>query len=135
MKAQQVKNTIIVPTGAKGGFVPKRLSMMEGREAIMTEAVAVYRLFIRSLLDLTDNYVNDQIQKPLEVICYDEDDPYLVVAADKGTATFSDYANEISNEVDFGWGMPLHQEALSVMTIKNGDYCKRRLGIGETSFL
>ena len=108
--------------------------MMEGREAIMTEAVAVYRLFICSLLDLTDNYVNDQIQKPLEVICYDEDDPYLVVAADKGTATFSDYANEISNEVGFGWDAFASGGSLGY-DHKNGDYCKRRLGIGETSFL
>lgn len=104
MKAQQVKNAIIVPNGAKGGFVPKHLPVDEGREAIMAEGIACYELFIRGLLDITDNYHADKIVKPARVICYDEDDPYLVVAADKGTATFSDYANNIAIEYGFWLG-------------------------------
>ena len=104
VKAQQVKNAVIVPLGAKGGFLPKKLPFDSSREAVMTEAVACYRLFISSLLDVTDNIKNDVIVKPKNVICYDEDDPYLVVAADKGTATFSDIANEVANEYDFWLG-------------------------------
>lgn len=95
MKAQVVKNTVIVPTGAKGGFVPKRLP--EGdREAVMAEAIACYRIFISGLLDLTDNVVDDKVVAPRNVVCRDGEDPYLVVAADKGTAQFSDIANELS---------------------------------------
>ncbi|MDP3559810.1 MAG: NAD-glutamate dehydrogenase [Legionellaceae bacterium] len=102
MKAQQVKNAVIVPSGAKGGFVPKYLPV--GREAIQAEGIRCYRQFIRGLLDVTDNYVKDKVIKPHNVICFDEDDPYLVVAADKGTATFSDIANEISLEYQFWLG-------------------------------
>ncbi len=104
MKAQQVKNAVIVPSGAKGGFVPKRLPSDGTREEIMTEGVYCYKQFIRGLLDITDNYDKEVIHKPKDVVCYDEDDPYLVVAADKGTATFSDIANEISKEYDFWLG-------------------------------
>ncbi|MEL6871315.1 MAG: NAD-glutamate dehydrogenase, partial [Pseudomonadota bacterium] len=95
-KAQQVKNTVIVPEGAKGGFVPKRLPREGGRDAVVAEAVASYQLFIGTLLDITDNIVDGAIVPPERVVRYDGDDPYLVVAADKGTATFSDYANAIS---------------------------------------
>lgn len=101
MKAQQVKNAVIVPMGAKGGFVVKRLPEHGSREQIMDEVVACYQTLIRGLLDLTDNLKGDEILPPIGVIRYDEDDPYLVVAADKGTATFSDIANSISKEYDF----------------------------------
>ncbi|MCE2571938.1 NAD-glutamate dehydrogenase [Motilimonas eburnea] len=103
VKAQQVKNTVIVPVGAKGGFVCKK--QPEGdRAAIFAEGQRCYRIFIRALLDITDNIVNGEIVPPLNVVRHDEDDPYLVVAADKGTATFSDIANEISAEYNFWLG-------------------------------
>ena len=104
MKAQQVKNAVIVPSGAKGGFVPKRIAINASREEIQAEGINCYRQFIRGLLDITDNYIEGHISKPNAVVCYDEDDPYLVVAADKGTATFSDIANEISLEYGFWLG-------------------------------
>ncbi len=104
MKAQNVKNAVIVPSGAKGGFVAKQLPLMGSREDILAEGIACYKQFISSLLDVTDNYKNANIVKPEAVVCYDEDDPYLVVAADKGTATFSDIANGISAEYDFWLG-------------------------------
>ncbi|MFY7697249.1 MAG: NAD-glutamate dehydrogenase [Legionella sp.] len=104
MKAQQVKNAVIVPTGAKGGFVAKRLPSNGTREDIQAEGIGCYQQFIRGLLDITDNYKNNKIVKPANIVCYDEDDPYLVVAADKGTATFSDIANQISLEYDFWLG-------------------------------
>ncbi|HSM29509.1 MAG TPA: NAD-glutamate dehydrogenase [Woeseiaceae bacterium] len=100
MKAQIVKNTVIVPTGAKGGFFCKR--MPEGdRETVMKTGIACYRTFIGGLLDITDNVVDSKVVTPGGVIRRDGDDPYLVVAADKGTATFSDIANEISKSYDF----------------------------------
>lgn len=104
MKAQQVKNSVIVPSGAKGGFVPKHLPVNGTREEILAEGIACYQLFIRGLLDITDNYKDGLIVKPQNVVFYDEDDPYLVVAADKGTATFSDIANSISLEYGFWLG-------------------------------
>jgi glutamate dehydrogenase len=104
VKAQQVKNAVIVPLGAKGGFLPKRLPITLGREAVMEEAINCYRMFISSLLDITDNIKNNEVIKPKDVVCYDEDDPYLVVAADKGTATFSDIANSVAAEYDFWLG-------------------------------
>jgi glutamate dehydrogenase len=100
MKAQQVKNAVIVPLGAKGGFVVKRQSTLT-REQLMEEVVTCYKIFIRGLLDLTDNLRGDTVVPPTDVVRYDEDDPYLVVAADKGTATFSDIANGISKEYNF----------------------------------
>jgi len=103
MKAQQVKNAQIVPVGAKGGFVPKRLPVNGTRDDIQREGIACYKLFIQGLLDITDNVVNKKIVPPSMVVRYDEDDPYLVVAADKGTATFSDIANEKS--VNHGFWM------------------------------
>ena len=100
MKAQVVKNTVIVPTGAKGGFVPKHLP--EGdREAIMNEGIACYKIFISGLLDLTDNVDGENVVSPRNVVCRDGDDPYLVVAADKGTASFSDIANGLSADYGF----------------------------------
>ncbi|WP_119167343.1 NAD-glutamate dehydrogenase [Algihabitans albus] len=102
VKAQQVKNAVIVPVGSKGGFVPKRLPPpSEGREAFMAEGVAAYKTFIRGLLDITDNTQAGKIVPPRQVVRHDGDDPYLVVAADKGTATFSDYANGVSQDYGF----------------------------------
>ena len=100
MKAQIVKNTVIVPTGAKGGFFPKHLPDGD-REAVLAEGIACYRTFICGLLDITDNVVDDKIVPPPKVVRRDRDDPYLVVAADKGTATFSDIANSISADYGF----------------------------------
>ncbi|MFG1478807.1 NAD-glutamate dehydrogenase [Xanthobacter sp. V4C-4] len=96
VKAQQVKNAVIVPVGAKGGFVPKQLPAGGGREAILAEGTAAYELFVSSLLDLTDNLKGGAVLHPADTVRLDSDDPYLVVAADKGTATFSDTANAIS---------------------------------------
>jgi glutamate dehydrogenase len=104
VKAQQVKNSVIVPVGSKGGFVCKRLPAPSDRDAFLAEGQACYRGFIRGLLDLTDNLVDDKIQPPKDVVRHDGDDPYLVVAADKGTATFSDIANSISEEYGFWLG-------------------------------
>lgn len=104
VKAQQVKNTVIVPVGAKGGFVCKDLPAGASREVIQAEGQACYRTFIRSLLDITDNIVNGEVVPPEQVVRLDDDDPYLVVAADKGTATFSDIANGISDEYNFWLG-------------------------------
>ena len=102
MKAQMVKNAVIVPTGAKGGFVVKRPPPSTDRVALAAEVAACYELFMRGLLDLTDNRGRDgQVMPPAGVVRYDEDDPYLVVAADKGTATFSDLANSIAREYGF----------------------------------
>ena len=94
VKAQQVKNAVIVPVGAKGGFVPKRLPT-GNRDAIQAEGVATYRMFMSTMLDITDNLDLDStiVIPPADVVRHDGDDPYLVVAADKGTATFSDIAN------------------------------------------
>lgn len=104
VKAQQVKNTVIVPVGAKGGFVCKQLPLGQGRQAMQQEGQACYKIFIRSLLDITDNIVDGKIVLPKDVVRMDDDDPYLVVAADKGTATFSDIANGISEEFNFWLG-------------------------------
>ncbi len=102
MKAQMVKNAVIVPVGAKGGFVVKRPPV--GREALGDEVVACYRTFIHGLLDLTDNIAGGEIVPPNDLVRYDDDDPYLVVAADKGTASFSDVANQIARDHGFWLG-------------------------------
>src|SRR5438552_575656 len=104
VKAQMVKNAVIVPVGSKGGFVLKRAPAPANREAFLKEGVACYQDYLRGLLDITDNRVGDKIVPPPQVKRQDTDDPYLVVAADKGTATFSDYANGISREYDFWLG-------------------------------
>ena len=104
VKAQQVKNTVIVPTGSKGGFVCKKLPETGGREAFLNEGKECYRTFIRGLLDITDNIVQGAVVPPKDVVRHDEDDPYLVGAADKGTATFSDISNGISEEYGFWLG-------------------------------
>ncbi len=98
VKAQQVKNAVIVPVGAKGGFVPKHLPPASDRQAWLAEGTESYRIFVRTLLQLTDNIVGDSIVPPPDTVRHDGDDPYLVVAADKGTATFSDIANALSIE-------------------------------------
>jgi len=103
VKAQQVKNTVIVPVGAKGGFVCKQLPN-GSRQEIFEAGKDCYRTFIRGLLDITDNIIAGEVVHPLNVVRHDEDDPYLVVAADKGTATFSDIANDISDEYNFWMG-------------------------------
>ena len=104
MKAQQVKNAIIVPMGAKGGFVVKHPPQEGGRAAYMAEGIECYKTFIRGLLDITDNRKGTDVIPPTDVVRYDADDPYFVVAADKGTATFSDIANSISAEYGFWLG-------------------------------
>jgi glutamate dehydrogenase len=104
MKAQNVKNTVIVPVGAKGGFVLKRAPEHGGRDAIQAEGISCYKSFINGLLDITDNLDKDKVLPPAEVVRYDDDDPYLVVAADKGTATFSDTANGVAAEHGFWLG-------------------------------
>lgn len=104
VKAQQVKNAVIVPNGAKGGFICKQAPVQGGREALLNDAIECYKIFISGLLDLTDNIRSGQLTKPSNVLCYDEDDPYLVVAADKGTATFSDIANSLSKAYEFWLG-------------------------------
>jgi len=103
MKAQNVKNTLIVPVGAKGGFVPKRLPA-GSREEQLREGTECYRLFIRGLLDLTDNVQAGKVVPPADLVRHDQDDPYLVVAADKGTASFSDTANALAAEYGFWLG-------------------------------
>jgi glutamate dehydrogenase len=101
MKAQQVKNTVIVPEGAKGGFVLKEASPEMGRDAYLQEGIDCYSTFISGLLDITDNIKDGEVSPPKQVVRYDDDDPYLVVAADKGTATFSDTANDIAERYGF----------------------------------
>jgi len=104
VKAQQVKNALIVPVGAKGGFVPKHLPAGGNREQVLEEAICCYKTFIRGLLDVTDNLVDGQVVHPDGVLMYDDSDSYLVVAADKGTATFSDIANGIAADYGFWLG-------------------------------
>ncbi|MHB1948383.1 MAG: NAD-glutamate dehydrogenase [Gammaproteobacteria bacterium] len=104
MKAQKVKNAIIVPSGAKGGFVLKAIHPSMSREELLSEVMNCYKSFMRGLLDITDNFANGDVTHPKNVVCYDDEDPYLVVAADKGTATFSDIANSISKEYHFWLG-------------------------------
>ena len=104
VKAQMVKNTVIVPVGSKGGFVLKKAPPASDREATLAEGIACYQSFLRGLLDLTDNLVQGNVVPPAQVVRHDGDDPYLVVAADKGTATFSDTANAVSAEYGFWLG-------------------------------
>jgi glutamate dehydrogenase len=102
MKAQMVKNSVIVPQGAKGGFILRQSP--GNHDALLREGIACYREFLCGLLDLTDNIVGQRIVKPAHTICYDDEDPYLVVAADKGTASFSDIANRLSADYGFWLG-------------------------------
>jgi glutamate dehydrogenase len=104
MKAQQVKNSVIVPLGAKGGFVTKMLPMGGDREQVMSEVISCYQTFIKALLEITDNIVEGKTITPDNVVRHDDLDSYLVVAADKGTSTFSDIANQISEDYNFWLG-------------------------------
>ncbi|HEX8525571.1 NAD-glutamate dehydrogenase [Allosphingosinicella sp.] len=104
MKAQLVKNAVIVPTGAKGGFYPKQLPPTSDRDSWMAEGTESYRIFIRALLSVTDNIVEGEVAHPGGVVVRDGDDPYFVVAADKGTATFSDVANSLAVSAGFWLG-------------------------------
>ncbi|MFZ3144541.1 NAD-glutamate dehydrogenase [Psychrobacter glacincola] len=101
VKAQMVKNAVIVPVGSKGGFIVKTKTMADGRDVFQAEGIACYQTFLRGMLDVTDNIVDGVIVPPANTVRHDEDDPYLVVAADKGTATFSDIANALSAEYNF----------------------------------
>lgn len=104
MKAQMTKNAVIVPVGSKGGFVVKRKMFGLTRDEMQKEAIECYKTFLSGLLDVTDNVIEGKVKHPESVIRYDDEDPYLVVAADKGTATFSDIANSISEEYNFWLG-------------------------------
>ena len=105
VKAQQVKNAVIVPVGSKGGFFPKALPREAGPDAVRDEAIGAYKIFLSGLLDLTDNLATDgTVIHPAQTLRYDADDPYLVVAADKGTATFSDIANSVAADYGFWLG-------------------------------
>ncbi len=104
MKAQMVKNAVIVPVGSKGGFVVKHPPGEGGREAFQNEGIACYKQFLSGMLDITDNLDQGKVIPPQDVVRHDGDDPYLVVAADKGTATFSDIANSISEAYGFWLG-------------------------------
>ncbi|MEQ8954181.1 MAG: NAD-glutamate dehydrogenase, partial [Gammaproteobacteria bacterium] len=104
VKAQQVKNSVIVPVGAKGGFVMKQQPLAGDRDAFMAAGIECYKTFISGLLDITDNLRNNKVLPPKQVVRRDEDDPYLVVAADKGTASFSDIANGIAAKYGFWLG-------------------------------
>lgn len=104
MKSQMTKNAVIIPVGAKGGFIVKLPPHEGGREALLEEGIACYRIFMQGLLDITDNLLGGKIVPPVDVVRRDGDDPYLVVAADKGTATFSDIANDISAANGFWLG-------------------------------
>ena len=105
VKAQQVKNAVIVPVGSKGGFFPKALPREAGPDAVRDEAIRAYKIFLAGLLDLTDNLAKDgAVIHPAQTLRYDADDPYLVVAADKGTATFSDIANSVAADYGFWLG-------------------------------
>ncbi|MDO6459512.1 NAD-glutamate dehydrogenase [Granulosicoccaceae sp. 1_MG-2023] len=104
VKAQTVKNAVIVPVGSKGGFIVKNPPVGAAREVLMEEVIYCYKTFLRGLLDLTDNMQGSAIIPPPQVVRYDGDDPYLVVAADKGTATFSDIANGVAAEYNYWLG-------------------------------
>ncbi|WP_075635944.1 NAD-glutamate dehydrogenase [Rhizobium rhizosphaerae] len=101
VKAQQVKNAVIVPVGAKGGFYPKQLPAGGSRDAVFSAGTAAYKTYIRTLLSITDNIIDQTVVPPANTLRLDEDDPYFVVAADKGTATFSDTANGLAQEAGF----------------------------------
>ena len=101
MKAQMTKNAVIVPVGSKGGFIIKKdLSKLDRNQA-QEKAINCYKSFLSGVLDITDNVIDGKVKHPDNVLIYDSADPYLVVAADKGTATFSDIANSVSKEYNF----------------------------------
>ena len=133
VKAQMVKNTVIVPTGAKGGFVVKQ-PPPDGasRDAVLAEGQACYKLFIGALLSLTDNLVDGKVVPPERVVRHDGDDTYLVVAADKGTATFSDLANSVALERGFWLGRRVRLRRLGRLRPQgHGHHRPRRVGVGH----
>ena len=135
VKAQMVKNTVIVPVGSKGGFVLKRAPAASDREAFMKEGVACYKDYLRGLLDITDNRVGDKIVPPPQVKRHDPDDPYLVVAADKGTATFSDYRQCGQRRVRFLARRRFRLGRIGGLRPQgDGHHGARRLGIGQAPF-
>jgi glutamate dehydrogenase len=133
MKAQMVKNGVIVPVGAKGGFVVKRPPEGGDRQALVDEAIRCYRMFLSGMLDITDNQVG-AVVPPADVVRYDDDDPYLVVAADKGTATFSDIAND-RRRVRLLARRRLRLGRLQpATTTRDGHHRQGGLGIGQAAF-
>ena len=135
VKAQMVKNTVIVPVGSKGGFFVKRPPASGERDAVLAEGVACYRLFINGLLDITDNLVDGDVVHPQHCVRHDGDDPYLVVAADKGTATFSDIANAISAEHGYWLGDAFASGGSVGYDHKAmGITAKGALGVGQAPF-
>ena len=131
-KAQTVKNAVIVPVGAKGGFVVK--APPPGRDALYAEVASCYRTFVRGLLDVTDNLVDGRVVPPHRVVRHDGDDPYLVVAADKGTATFSDMANAISGRVRvLARGRLRLRRVEGLRPQGDGDHRPRRVGVGPAA--
>ena len=134
MKAQMVKNAVIVPVGAKGGFVVKRPPAAATATRCTTRSSRCYRTFIRGLLDVTDNIVDGEIVPPPDVVRYDDDDPYLVVAADKGTATFSDIANAISRRVRLLAGRRVRLGRLErLRPQEDGHHRARRVGVRQAA--
>ena len=131
VKAQMVKNTVIVPVGAKGGFFCKQLPDPGDREAWLAEGVACYRTFISGLLDITDNLVDGETVPPQGVVRHDGDDSYLVVAADKGTATFSDIANGVAKDYGFWLGDAFAERRVGRLRPQgHGHHRPGRLGLG-----
>ena len=135
VKAQMVKNTVIVPVGAKGGFVGKRLpDPAADRDAWLAEGIASYKTFISGLLDITDNLVGGEVVPPADVVRHDGDDTYLVVAADKGTATFSDIANEVAVSYGFWLGRRVRLRRFGrLRPQEDGHHRPRRLGVGQAA--
>ena len=134
VKAQQVKNAVIVPVGAKGGFICKQMPINPDREAFMAEGIACYKTFISCLLDITDNLVKGEVIPPQRLVRQDEDDTYLVVAADKGTATFSDIDNRIAADYNFWLGDAFVQRKRCYDHKKMGHYRTWRLGSVQRHF-
>ena len=132
-KAQQVKNAVIVPVGSKGGFVPKKLPVDADREAVRKEGIACYRIFIRGLLDVTDNLAGGEVVVPSRVVRHDGDDPYLVVAADKGTATFSRHRQCAGPGVRLLARRCVRLRRLPGLRPQgDGDHRTRGVGVGQT---
>ena len=132
VKAQQVKNAVIVPVGSKGGFYPKNLPAKGTREEIQAAGIAAYKMFVGALLQLTDNIVDGKTVHPPGVVAWDGEDPYLVVAADKGTATFSDIANGLVGRLQFLAGRCVRVRRLGrLRPQEDGHHGARRVGSGE----
>ena len=134
VKAQMVKNTVIVPVGAKGGFFCKQLPDSSDRDAWLAEGITCYKTFISGLLDITDNLVDGESVPPQRVVRHDGDDSYLVVAADKGTATFSDIANGVAQDYGFWLGDAFAFGRLGRLRPQgHGHHGARRLGVGAAA--